>query len=150
MSSDVKEREIFDLAVQTLMCPSVYTPTGPSDQHKRYGVSFDAGLVPAKIRSRLHPLTVAKATLAAKSNLAPLVSERLGRYDLMAMLFQEADVRNVSRDRLLRGIPASLKVEVAHVADSRLGGEFDTLVILGVTLDVDDMRAALKAIDDGK
>lgn len=148
--SDVIEREIFDLAVESLLYPAVYTPSGPSTEHKRYGVSFDAALVPVEIRKRLHRATAAKPTLSARSNIAPMVTERLGRYDLMAMLFQEADVRNIPRDRLLRGVPALLKIEVVHVSDPRFDGEFDALAIQGVTVDADSLRANLKAIDNGK
>lgn len=138
-------KEVITIEVPELKWPAIYVARGQSEDTGKFGVAFDAGLVPLDWRLRMHKNTSGPSA-TAKSNRTPVVTERLGRYELMAMLFQEADVRNIPRDRLLQGIPGEVVLELMRVEHSYLG-EFDTLVLLGVTVDVDDMKRALEAIN---
>lgn len=142
--TDTMERTVFEIEAPALRYPSIYEKRGFANQEK-FSVTFSADLVPADVRLQLHNSTYDKPMLTAKSNLAPLVTERRGRYELMAMLFQEANVRNIPRDRLLRDVPATVKMKTVDVDHSQLG-KFKTLVLLGVTVDVDDMRARLAEV----
>lgn len=125
--------------------PAVYKPDTRWTPQGRYAVSLAARYVPVEVRATLLRGLV-KARLTATSRRAPIVEEVNGDYAELDRLYREADIRNISRDRLLSGAVAKLTLQIVTVSLRAVnqGDPFNFLGLVKVTVHADEIRSSLE------
>lgn len=141
----------WSFPVPELLWPSIYkVDYGPGRAGPpRYRVVFDAEAVPHDLRDELgEPEGIqgydrSRDRIGASSAFPPWVMEMEGRYADLKALFDEADVRNVPRDKLLHLLPATLTVQTFDFS-KRQDGETTRvgrgLSLKGITISVENIQ----------
>lgn len=113
----------FRFAISQIEFPFFYkgdtnSLSGAEPGRPRYGLSFPVEEFPQKILLAIEGAAEALQTVrnlsrenfGCHSFYPPIMTEANGRYEDLLKIFTVADIRNVGRDRLFRGIPAEIIV----------------------------------------
>lgn len=110
------EKVIFEVNAEVTF-PTFYVPqpifrlphTESNDEREKYSCRIPRSCIPEDIERDLFPLG-SKDHRTVSSLYPPLVTLDCGRYARMKALFDEAEMRNVARDRLFHGANCVLEL----------------------------------------